>query len=297
MHDITGRVAVVLGGAFGIGYEVSRAFALHGARVIMIGRKEEHGDAAIESIKKEGGAETRVEWQHCDLESLKEVREVFTGIREREDRLDLLVCCAGINANKYGEDVDGIDRHFGLNWLGQFYVCNLLYPLMRKTSRMVDAPPPRILFESSELHRMAPTSTHFGSFEEINDPSLDPTQLYARTKLAMILGAKALVEKVNTEMQSQWKEAYPGLLGKLIYTAMVSSSRNVEQGSFCTLYAATSPEIEEKDWNGYYFTDPGQLGKESTQASDRNLQAALWDLSQRLIRMKLGEDALVAWDT
>lgn len=54
-------------------------------------------------------------------------------------------------------------------------------------------------------------------------------------------------------MQQEWKDAYPGLLGKLITTVMLAVGRDVEQGSYSALYAATSPEIEEKGWNGYYF--------------------------------------------
>lgn len=51
-------------------------------------------------------------------------------------------------------------------------------------------------------------------------------------------------------MQQQWKDAYPGLLGKLLTTAMLAVGRNVEQGSFSALYAATSPEIEERGGMG-----------------------------------------------
>jgi hypothetical protein len=98
-------------------------------------------------------------------------------------------------------------------------------------------------------------------------------------------------------MQQQWKDAYPGLLGKLITTVMLTGGRDVEQGSYSALYAATSPEIEEKGWNGYYFSDPGQPGKESSQASDPALGAALWDLSERIIKDKVGEDAFVDWDS
>jgi NAD(P)-dependent dehydrogenase (short-subunit alcohol dehydrogenase family) len=101
-----------------------------------------------------------------------------------------LILSAGINTNQYGEDADGIDRHFGVNWLGQFYAMNLLYPLLRKTSKLPDAPAPRIVFESSEMHRGAPSVVHFGSLDEINNPELGPTELYGRTKLAGILGIK-----------------------------------------------------------------------------------------------------------
>jgi hypothetical protein len=49
--------------------------------------------------------------------------------------------------------------------------------------------------------------------------------------------------------------------------------------------------------NGFYFSDPDQPGKESAQASDEKLGSALWDLAHRIVRDKLGEDALVDWKT
>lgn len=104
---------------------------------------------------------------------------------------------AGINANKFDLDKDGIDRHFGVNWLGHYYACRILYGLIRKTSKMADTPAPRIVFESSEMHRGAPSNVHFASLQEINDSSLSPIQLYGRTKLAMILGVKyGLLDRV-----------------------------------------------------------------------------------------------------
>ena len=97
-------------------------------------------------------------------------------------------------------------------------------------------------------------------------------------------------------MQQQWKDAYPGLLGKLITTAMLFTGQNAEQGSFSGLYAATSPEVEEKEWNGWYLSDPGKPGKETKQGSDPALGAALWDLSLRIIKDMLGEDGLIDWN-
>ncbi|KAK5947598.1 hypothetical protein PMZ80_001751 [Knufia obscura] len=315
IHDLTGRTALITGGALGIGFEIARAFVQNGARVIMVNRKEEQGSDAIKQIKDECGQDAKIEWLPCDLGSLKNVREVFSGICEREERMDLLILSAGINANQYGEDADGIDRHFGVNWLGQIYAVNLLYPLIRKTSKMPDTPAPRIVFEASEQHRMAPKVVHFGSMDEINNPEIGSLEVYARTKLAIILGVKyGLLDRVikpngdnvyvlsvhpgavNTAMQQQWKDAYPGLFGKMVTAVMLAGGRDVEQGSYSALYAATSPEIEEKGWNGYYFNDPGQPGKETSQASDPTLGAALWDLTHRIIREKAGEDAITPWD-
>lgn len=71
----------------------------------------------------------------------------------------------------------------------------------------------------------------------------------------------------------------------------------MKQGSYSTLWALTSPEIIEKNQNGWYFTDPGEQGKESAQASDQSLGAALWDLSEWIIKERLGDDALVDWNS
>lgn len=342
--SLSGRVALVVGGALGIGRAVSRALAHGGCkRVIMVNRSREQGDEAkafiegdmpeeLRGQEKGQGEGVEVEWVGCDMGNLKQVKEVFTKLREGLERLDYLVLSAGINANQYGLDADGIDQHFGVNYLGQFYVVNLLWPVLRKTAKMEgeQGNKPRVVFESSEVHRLAPGNVHFASLEEINDDKLGPTELYARTKLAMILLARyGLARKVvqengeevvavavhpgavsapfllavtrssidniqvNTSMQQQWKEAYPGLTGKLLTWVNLTFGRGVEQGSYSALWALTSDEVK----NGWYYTDPEQPGKESLQASDDKLGAALWDLSHRIIREKLGEDALVDWKT
>jgi len=56
----------------------------------MTNRKEEQGQEAIKKIKAEAGENAKIEWLPCDMGNLKEIQEVFTGIREREGRLDLV---------------------------------------------------------------------------------------------------------------------------------------------------------------------------------------------------------------
>ncbi|KAH0024973.1 NAD(P)-binding protein, partial [Aureobasidium melanogenum] len=310
---------IVTGGAFGIGYEVSKAFVSVGCRVIMINRKEDQGESAIAEIRKQIGVNAKIEWVGCDLGSLKEAKDVFTKLRNELERLDLIIYSAGINANQFRLDADGIDAHFGIMWLGQFYATNLLWPLLRKTSKLPDASAPRIVFESSEQHRAAPSVVHFGSLEEINNQEIGSLEVYGRAKLATILGMKyglldrvikpnndnifvlcvhpgAEYHKVNTAMQQQWKDAYPGLFGNIVSKLMIAVGRDVETGSYSALCAATSPEIEKKGWNGYYLQDVGSPGKKTSQASDPTLGAALWDLSARLIKDKVGPDAFTPWD-
>nr|XP_018265914.1 uncharacterized protein I303_02291 [Kwoniella dejecticola CBS 10117]OBR88072.1 hypothetical protein I303_02291 [Kwoniella dejecticola CBS 10117] len=281
--DLTGTVSIITGGALGIGYEVARFFALYGGHVVMVNRKEEQGEEAIRKIEaqiKEQGSKGSVEWVGCDLGELKQVKEVFSGLAKKFDRLDYL-------------------------------------PGVEKGSV-------RIVFESSEMHRFAPGSedsksrgrgVHFGSEEEITEAGkeLGPIELYGRTKLAMILYAKSIRDKVikkngddiyilavhpgavNTDMQDQWEAAYPGIVGTITKYATMAIGRDPEQGSYSALYAALSNEVVEKDWNGYYLSDPATPGKETAQAQDLNLATALWELSERMTKRIVGDDALESW--
>ena len=59
----------------------------------MINRKEEQGDEAIKKITalgEEQGKKVDVEWVGCDMGSLKEVKEVMSGLSGRLERLDLV---------------------------------------------------------------------------------------------------------------------------------------------------------------------------------------------------------------
>ncbi|RDA89147.1 hypothetical protein CP532_2302 [Ophiocordyceps camponoti-leonardi (nom. inval.)] len=312
-ENLSGRTAIVTGGALGIGYEVSRALAHAGCKVIMLNRSEDQGQSAIDAIRKES-KDADVDWRECDMANLKQVKSVFSSLRESLTRLDYLVLSAGINANQYEVDSDGIERIFAVNYLGQYYVTNQLWPVLRKTASMSGTPSPRIVLVSSELHRACPSDIKFKSLDDINNADLNPAVLYGRTKLAQILFAKyGLIDKVikpsnesiyvlsvhpgtvKTTIQEQWKEAYPGITGQLLTFTMNMVGRDAEQGAYSTLWALTAPEIEEKKQNGAYFTDPEQLGKESSQACDEQLGNDLWELSQKLIKEKLGDGALVDW--
>ncbi|KAL4815126.1 hypothetical protein BDW67DRAFT_186177 [Aspergillus spinulosporus] len=166
----------------------------------MVNHKEDQGREAINKIKEEARLHANIEWVPCDVGNLTEIREVASRFAEKEERLDLVrraLCpsyeirvSGGINVHQYGEIYDRIDRHFQVDWLGQFYRTNLLWPLLRKTSKLPDTPAPRVVFESSEQHRAALSGLRFRAFRVINNPDLGPMERHGRTKLAIILGVK-----------------------------------------------------------------------------------------------------------
>lgn len=61
---------------------------------------------------------------------------------------------------------------------------------------------------------------------------------------------------MNTDAQSQFRDAYGQVLGGMIEATSIAFSRSPRQGAVVALYAATSAEIEDKNWQGVYLSDP-----------------------------------------
>lgn len=90
------QVAVITGGTGGIGYEVSKALALAGCRVVALSRKQEHGDETRSSLREAAakieGHSGQIDFKFvaCDFGELKTVKEVPDSIARDEPRIDIV---------------------------------------------------------------------------------------------------------------------------------------------------------------------------------------------------------------
>jgi hypothetical protein len=98
--DLSGRTAVVTGGAAGIGLETARALAGKGATVILACRDPSKAGRAADRLRAVAGP-GRVRVVRLDLASLASVREAASEIRSGWPRLDLLINNAGVMAVPY----------------------------------------------------------------------------------------------------------------------------------------------------------------------------------------------------
>jgi len=89
--DFSGQVAVVTGGARGIGRGSVEAFAEAGARVYVVDL-DEAGDAVARGVLARGG---RASFLACDVTDAERVKVVFERIVAEAGRLDILVNSAG----------------------------------------------------------------------------------------------------------------------------------------------------------------------------------------------------------
>ncbi len=90
--DLTGEVVVVTGGSGVIGGMFSRALAMCGAKVAVLGRKAENGIPVVNDIEAQGGEAVSIAANVLDRESLEEAKEK---ILEKWGKVNILVNCAG----------------------------------------------------------------------------------------------------------------------------------------------------------------------------------------------------------
>lgn len=85
LHD---QVALVTGGATGIGNEICRVLGGHGARVTLVSRKRVNLEAAVHELQAEG---VDAQFGVCDVRDAEAVRSVVDAVVEKQGSLDILV--------------------------------------------------------------------------------------------------------------------------------------------------------------------------------------------------------------
>jgi NAD(P)-dependent dehydrogenase (short-subunit alcohol dehydrogenase family) len=131
MTDITGQVAVVTGGTAGMGEAAAVRFGAEGAKVAVIGRTPEKGDAVVKRITDAGGEAMFVKAECADE---GEVKAACKTILDTWGRADILVNTAGgfIDAPPL-EEVSLEAMHHSWNWnvIAKFLITRELVPTMK----------------------------------------------------------------------------------------------------------------------------------------------------------------------
>ena len=132
--DLTGRVAVVVGGTSGLGRAIALGLARAGARTVPAGRRGELVREVCEEIERGGGkafAQTADVGQRASVEALRDA------VLERFGAVDILVNAAGRTARTPTADVseEEWDAIMDTNLTGMLRCCQAFYAPLKESGR------------------------------------------------------------------------------------------------------------------------------------------------------------------
>jgi NAD(P)-dependent dehydrogenase (short-subunit alcohol dehydrogenase family) len=293
--DLTGRRAVVTGGASGIGLETARALASVGAQVTLAVRDTGAGEAAAADIARTTGRDdvAVVPLDLADLGSVDAFVSAWWG------PLHVLVNNAGVMDTPRGTTKQGWETQFGTNHLGHFALAVGLHEALAAAD---DA---RIVAVSSSGHAASPVVFDDLFFER---RPYDPGLAYGQSKTANSLFAVEATRRwaadgitanalmpggVWTPLQRHWSAERQRAAAEQARQAEEAGTfrmKTPEQGAATSVFLAVSPLVAGV--GGRYFEDCNEAAVVDridgvhgvmAHALDPEDARRLWDVSAELL--------------
>jgi len=291
--NLRDATAIVTGASSGVGLEISRQLASHGAQVIMASRNLHRTQTAAQAIEVRHPG-VQVEAHQLDLADLASVKIFSSMFLEKFPKLDILVNNAAVSGGPRRVTLDGFEANFQINYLSHFALTGLLLPALMKTAS-------RVVSVSSDV-----ASNGKINFEDLqSEYKYGFIAAYAQSKLANLLFAMELdrrcrkaaigINSLTTnpgvttsnllrDKESDWGRR-PTATERLLQFAQKILALPVERGALPALYQATEPSACSDEYVvGEKWPKRGYptLGKMPSSALDTVAAGRLWSLSEHL---------------
>lgn len=274
---MTERVAIVTGANRGIGRAIAEGMARADFRTVLVCRRREDGERAMEEIASRTGNHS-LEVVVADFSRLAEVRRAASEIMARHPVIRVLVNNAALARKQREESVDGIELTLAVNHVAAFELTRLLLPALKRGA------PSRVVTVSSAAQRQK--QIVMDDLQNVRR-RYGGVRVYGETKLMNVLFTRELARRLSgTGVTATC--CHPGVIGTdglLNYLPaplrpLVSVfSGTPERGADTPVWLATSPEVEGAT-GGYYIKR--RLSPPNRVANDADLARRFWDASEAL---------------
>ena len=186
------KFIVVTGASVGgIGFEVARVLAKYDAEVFLCCRTIEACEEAV-CLIQEAYPDAKVLGHPLDLSSFLSIQRCANYILARRKPIHVLINNAGIMETTTKLTVDNYEMQWQVNFLGPFYLTQLLLPLLMEGGKSLQHPA-RVIMTSSIMNNINIPKEGIDFTPLLNEKLLsDPLRRYSESKLANIMIAKEL---------------------------------------------------------------------------------------------------------
>jgi UDPglucose 6-dehydrogenase len=131
------KVAIITGGAKGLGFQISKKFVASSAKILICGRDLNSLEKACDEIKSLSNNDRHVHYKLCDVSNEKEVKELINEVIDIYGAYDILVNNAGVYGPKgLTEENDWTEwkKAIEINLYGSVLMCRESLPYFRKNN-------------------------------------------------------------------------------------------------------------------------------------------------------------------
>ncbi|MEL7563335.1 MAG: SDR family oxidoreductase [Dehalobacterium sp.] len=131
MRRLEGKVAIVTGGAMGMGFGSAEEMAQEGAKVALV----DYSDTVFSAANKLGSKGHDVSAFKVDVRNLNELQKAYEQVYQKHGKIDILVNAAGIGTVKLFHEVteEYIDNYIAVNFKGTWNSCKAVIPYMMQS--------------------------------------------------------------------------------------------------------------------------------------------------------------------
>ncbi len=260
-----GKTILITGSTDGIGKHTAIELAKLGAKVILHGRNESTVKPVMQEIEQNTGND-QLDFCAADLSSLHQVRTMAADIKQKYNRLDILINNAGVALKKLDFSQDGYELTFAVNHLAAFALTLPLIGLLKNGA------PSRVINVSSMVH-----SSSLNLENLIEAKSFDGWEAYCQTKLCNVLFTYELAERLKDQGVTV-NCLHPGVIKTKLLRVNFGGGSPVTEGSRKLVYLATEPALASV--TGKYFLNNRET--RSTEITyDPDTRRKLWQLSEK----------------
>lgn len=132
IFKLDGKIAIVTGGAGGIGEALALGLAYHGATVVVSSRNQESIDAVAKKITEETGRQAIA--ISSDVTSEESIQNLAKSVLDKYGKIDILVNAMGMNIKHpaFEYEMDDWDKLFNVNVKGTMLACKIVGNIMKE---------------------------------------------------------------------------------------------------------------------------------------------------------------------